>query len=63
MKIAVYCSSSEKISEKYRKIAFELGMWLAANGHTLVSGGATGGLMDSVSDGVLSGNGQIIGVI
>ncbi|GHT17208.1 cytokinin riboside 5'-monophosphate phosphoribohydrolase [Bacteroidia bacterium] len=63
MYIAVYCSSSDKIAEKYRKIAFELGTWIAANGHTLVYGGATGGLMDSVSDGALAGSGKIIGVI
>jgi uncharacterized protein (TIGR00730 family) len=63
MNIAVYCSSSNHIAEKYRQLAYDLGRWIAQNGHTLVYGGATGGLMDSVAKGAAEQNGAIIGVI
>lgn len=63
MNVAVYCSSSNHIAEKYKKSAYQLGEWLALNGHTLVFGGATGGLMDAVAEGAFSKNGQITGVI
>jgi len=63
MNIAVYCSSSNHISEDYLKEARKLGEWLAKNDHTLVFGGATGGSMSAVSEGAASVGGQITGVI
>lgn len=63
MNIAVYCSSSNRIAESYKKVGFDLGQLIAEGGDTLVYGGATGGLMDAVSEGVHSRNGKIIGVI
>lgn len=63
MKIAVFCSSSNHIADKYKKVAFQLGEFIAESGNTLVYGGATGGLMDSVAEGAHSKNGEIIGVI
>ncbi len=63
MNIAVFCSSSNHIADKYKQTAYQLGVLIAQNGNSLVFGGATGGLMDSVAEGVHSKNGQIIGVI
>lgn len=63
MNIAVYCSSSNHIAQNYLDTAFELGVWIAKNGHTLVFGGATGGSMTAVSEGATQENGQITGVI
>lgn len=63
MNIAVYCSSSNHITEHYKQSAYQLGEWMAENGHTLIFGGATGGLMSSISEGVSSKKGKIIGVI
>ncbi len=63
MNIAVYCSSSNHIAQNYLDTAFELGVWIAQNGHLLVFGGATGGSMSAVSEGAAAENGQIIGVI
>jgi uncharacterized protein (TIGR00730 family) len=63
MKIAVYCSSSNKISAHYRAMAAKLGEWIGEQQHTLVYGGATGGLMSAVSDAASSKNAEIIGVI
>jgi len=63
MKIAVYCSSSNSIAEKYKQAGFRLGEMIAESGNTLVYGGATGGLMDSVSEGCYNKKGPIIGII
>ena len=48
MKIAVYCSAKDSISEPYLALGEALGAWIGVNGHTLVYGGATGGLMSSL---------------
>ncbi len=63
MNIAVYCSSSNHIAQIYLDTAFDLGVWIAKNTHTLVFGGATGGSMSAVSEGAATENGQIVGVI
>ncbi len=63
MNIAVFCSSSNHIADNYKQVGFRLGEMIAESGNTLVYGGATGGLMDSVSEGAACKNGQIIGVI
>jgi cytokinin riboside 5'-monophosphate phosphoribohydrolase len=63
MKIAVFCSSSNRIALHYKQSAFLLGKMVAVDGHTLVFGGATGGLMDAVAEGAQLGNGEIVGVI
>lgn len=63
MNICVFCSSSNHIADQYKQAAFRLGELIAESGNTLVYGGATGGLMDSVSEGACSKNGNIIGVI
>jgi len=49
MKIAVYCSAKDAIPEEYKEMGKALGKWLAEAGHSMVYGGATGGLMTSVS--------------
>ena len=63
MKIAVYCSAKDVIPEEYLQLGHTLGTWLARHGHTLVYGGATGGLMSRTSDAVKAAGGHIIGVI
>lgn len=50
MHVAVYCSANNCIPEEYLRLGDEVGEWLARNGHSLVYGGATGGLMTRVSD-------------
>ncbi len=63
MNICVYCSSRNKGSEPYKDVTITLGRSIAQEGDTLVYGGATGGLMDSISTGAKEIGGQIIGVI
>lgn len=61
MNIAVYCSSSNHIPESYKTSAYKLGQWISESGNVLIFGGATGGLMSSVSEGAAGG--QIVGII
>lgn len=63
MNICVYCSSAEQVDGEFQKQATELGKWMAKKGHTLVYGGATGGLMTSVAEGAASEKGDIVGII
>lgn len=63
MKIAVYCSAKNCIPEEYLSLGDTLGKWIAEAGHTLVYGGATGGLMTRVSEATKAAGGTVEGVI
>ncbi len=63
MKIAVYCSAKDCISNEYLALGDTLGKWIAEAGHTLVYGGATGGLMTRVSNAAKAAGGTVEGVI
>ncbi|MDR0828572.1 MAG: TIGR00730 family Rossman fold protein [Prevotellaceae bacterium] len=63
MKICVYCASSPLASETLKNQAVIIGEFIAKNGHTLVYGGATGGLMDAVAQAASDNGGEIIGII
>jgi hypothetical protein len=63
MHIAVYCSSSNQIDAKYRRVAKTLGQQMAERGHTLVYGGGRVGLMGVIARAVHEGEGTVVGVI
>ena len=63
MRIAVYCSAKDIIPEEYLRLGDELGRWIAEHGHTLVYGGATGGLMSRTSNAAHDAGGEVIGVV
>ena len=63
MKIAVYCSAKDSIPEEYLQLGDELGRWIATHGHTLVYGGATGGLMTRTSNAARMAGGEVTGVV
>ena len=63
MKVAVYCSAKDRIPEEYLALGDVLGKWIAEAGHTLVYGGATGGLMTRVSHAAKAIGGTVVGVI
>ena len=63
MKVAVYCSAKDRIPEEYLALGDVLGKWIAEAGHTLVYGGATGGLMTRVSHAAKAAGGMVEGVI
>lgn len=63
MNVAVYCSAKDVIPEEYLRIGDALGTWLGEHDHTLVYGGATGGLMTRVSHAAKQAGAYVIGVI
>jgi uncharacterized protein (TIGR00730 family) len=62
-RICVYCGSSSGARESYSLAAKSLGESLVHRGIGLVYGGSDVGLMRIVSDTVLAGGGEVIGVI
>lgn len=62
-KVCVFCASSEKVDKSFLDEAYHLGELLATNGIELIYGGGKRGLMGRVSDGALTNNGKVIGVI
>ncbi len=63
MKIAVYCGSTFGNDPEMMRLTQELGKMIAEGGHSLVYGGGKIGLMGVVSQAVLDGGGEVIGVI
>ena len=63
MRIAVYCSAKDAIPEEYLQLGDALGAWIGAQGHTLVYGGATGGLMSRTSNAAKAAGAHVVGVI
>jgi len=63
MRIAVYCSAKNAIPEEFLSLGDALGKWIGENGHTLIYGGATGGLMSRTSDAAHQAGAHVIGVI
>lgn len=62
-RVAVYCSSSTTIDEKYVDLAFRLGEEIAAHHWELVWGGGKVSMMGAVARGVRSRNGECLGII
>jgi uncharacterized protein (TIGR00730 family) len=61
--VCVYCSSSDHIADTYPPVADALGRGLVQQGHRLVYGGGTVGLMGVVARAVHDAGGTVIGVI
>ena len=62
MNITVYCGAAEGKDPEFIARARELGAWMAAKGHTLVYGAGNSGMMGAVSDALIEGGGEAIGV-
>jgi len=62
MNITVYCGAAEGMDPEYIARARELGAWMASKGHTLVYGAGNSGMMGAVSDALIEGGGEAIGV-
>jgi uncharacterized protein (TIGR00730 family) len=62
-RVCVFCGSSPGANSKYVELATQLGRMLAQRGLTLVYGGGNVGLMGMLANAVLSGGGEVIGVI
>ena len=62
MNITVYCGAQIGNDPEFRKRAAELGTWMAQNGHRLVYGAGSVGMMGVISDAVLDAGGEVTGV-
>ena len=62
MNITVYCGSNFGDNPLFEAAARELGAWIARDGHTLVYGGSSVGLMGAVSRAAIEGGAPVIGV-
>ena len=62
MRVAVYMGAHYGKNPHFRTAADELGVWLAKNGHSLVYGGGSVGLMGEVARAVLDNGGEVIGI-
>jgi len=62
-RLCVFCGSSHGANPTYAEAAKNLGGELARRGIALVYGGGNVGLMGVIADAVLTGNGEVIGVI
>lgn len=62
MNITVYCGAAEGKDPEYISRARELGAWMAAKGHTLIYGAGNSGMMGAISDALIEGGGEAIGV-
>ena len=61
--VCVYTGASDRMDEKYKKLAREMGRAIAESGLTLVYGGGDTGLMGIVADSALAAGGKVIGII
>jgi len=61
--VCVYCGSSNKVDDIYKKTAHDLGKALADHKIDLVYGGGHVGLMGIVADAVLDNGGKVTGII
>ena len=63
MNICIFCSANSNIPTEYFERTSELGIWIGANGHTLVFGGCNLGLMECVAKAVHDAKGMTVGVV
>ena len=63
MKVCVFCSANHDIDRDFYTMTWELGQFLARNGHTLIFGGTDMGLMECVAKAAHETGGQVIGVV
>ena len=62
MNITVYCGAAEGKDPEFVARARELGAWMAEHGHRLIYGAGNSGMMGAVSDALIEGGGEAIGV-
>lgn len=63
MKICVFCSANSEIDREYFRLTEDFGRWAAREGHTIVFGGTSLGLMECVAKAAHDGGAMTIGVV
>jgi uncharacterized protein (TIGR00730 family) len=61
--VCVFCGSSSRVAEPYRRAAAGLGTEIGRRGWRLVYGGGRVGLMGLLADAALGAGGEVVGVI
>ena len=61
--LTIYCSSSEKLDQKFYDLAEKIGFFLGQNQITIIYGGGNVGLMGKLSNVALKKGSNVIGVI
>lgn len=61
--LCVYCGSSAKVDEDFKKLAADVGKMMADAGIRLVYGGGKAGLMGIIADAVMQNGGEVTGII
>ena len=62
-RICVFLSSKTHLPEAYVKAAKDVAAWIGRSGRTLVYGGSTDGLMETLATTVRENGGRVIGVV
>lgn len=63
MKICVFCSANSNVDREYFRLTEEFGHWAASEGHAIVFGGTSLGLMECVAKAAHDGGAMTIGVV
>ena len=61
--LCIYCSSSERLDDKYYQFGEEFGARIVQEGYEMVYGGTTVGIMGAVAGSVLKNHGKVVGVV
>jgi uncharacterized protein (TIGR00730 family) len=61
--VCVYCGSSNRVDDRFKDAAHELGRLLGQRGLQVVYGGGRVGLMGIVADAALASGGAVVGII
>jgi len=63
MRIAVYCSARQNLPADYRQVADVVGRVIGQGSHTLIYGGLSLGLMDTVSKAAKESGARVVGIV
>lgn len=63
MKIGIFCSANNQIDPDFFAATEALGHWCGENGHTVVFGGCSMGLMESIGHSAKEAGSTVIGVV
>jgi len=63
LRVTCFGSSSKSTPQSFLSEAYELGLALAKGGHTCVNGAAKKGCIGSLNQGIIDGDGRVVGVM
>ena len=63
MKVCIFCSANNSLDAEFFAMTEELGRWAAQQGHVIVYGGVSSGLMECVAKAAVLAGGRTVGVV